>query len=97
MGPGEAGSQARLGHQVTSSSTGCPGLNPCYKCLCVPPRAPGGHTLPLICHMSLSPVARGTLVGVAEPAGVLRIQVPPSQDGPQLSLQDRVGIRVQMS
>ena len=60
MGPGEAGSQARLGHQVTSSSTGCPGLNPCYKCLRVPPRAPGNHTLPLTCHMTLRPVARGT-------------------------------------
>ena len=39
---------------------GCPGLNPCYKSLRVPPRAPGNHTLPLTCHMSLSPVARGT-------------------------------------
>ena len=43
------------------------------------------------------PCCQRDVVGVAEPAGVLRIQVPPSQDGPQLSLQDGVGIRVQIS
>ena len=59
MGPGEAGSRARLGHQVISYSTGCPGLNPFYKSLHVPPSAPGNHTLPLTCPMTLSPVARG--------------------------------------
>ena len=43
------------------------------------------------------PCCQGEVVGVAEPAGVLRRQVPPSQDGPQLSPQGGVGIRVQMS